>query len=619
MFKKIIFSFALILLSASMFAENDSLKVDFSKISPDSHPRLMMNENSFDKIKGRLAVSANMTALHNGLIKQLESEMKKGEVLEYKFDASGKRLLTVSRKALYRISHAAYAYKITSDNRYLSYVEDQLKAVCAFPDWNESHYLDVAEMALAVSIGYDWLYDELNPELKANAEKALYDYAFRTAIDAKYRHKFYKMMNNWNQVCNAGLVAGALALYDKYPQEAQVLISKAIETNKEPMAHMYSPDGNYMEGYIYWGYGTTFEVILLKMLEQNFGTDFGLSEIPGFMNTGDFMLFMEGVCGSYNHSDCSKGVQALPAMWYFAEKLQKPHLLFNEVASIKKGCYEKGESMRILPVLFTFLEELELDKVSRPDETMWHGGGANPVLMIRKDWTSSDSDAYLAVKGGKANNSHGHMDAGSFVYDAHGQRWAHELGMQPYARVEKIFKEKGGNLWDMKQNSRRWELLRYNNYHHNTITLNDSLHVVGGMATFKEIIDNKKERGVVIEMSEVFGPHAKSVERTVKMLKNNDLVVVDKVAAKDGASVKYSWRMVTDAAPDVNDSHIYLEKGGEIMKLKASSEVEFKYCTWSAEPKEEFDSPNKNMVVVGIEAVVPAGTEASFTLTLTHM
>ena len=55
------------------------------------------------------------------------------------------------------------------------------------------------------------------------------------------------------------------------------------------------------------------------------------------------------------------------------------------------------------------------------------------------------------------------------------------------------------------------------------------------------------------------------------------------------------------------------------MKIKASSEVAFKYCTWSAEPKAEFDSPNKNMIVVGIEAVVPAGTEASFTVSLTHM
>ena len=249
---------------------------------------------------------------------------------------------------------------------------------------------------------------------------------------------------------------------------------------------------------------------------------------------------------------------------------------------------------------------------------MWYGGGANPVLLVRNDWTSSDSDAYLAVKGGKANNSHGHMDAGSFVYDAYGQRWAYDLGMQGYARVEKAFKETGGSLWNFKQDSRRWTLLRYNNYHHNTITLNDALHEVGGMATFKEIIESRKERGVVMDMSEVFAPHARSVERTVKMLRNNSLVVVDRVAAKDGASVKYSWRMVTDAAPEVKKNCIYLEKNGVVMKLKASSELDVTYCTWSTEPKESYDEPNKNMIVIGFEAVVPAGVESSFTVTLSR-
>ena len=170
------------LLSVSMFAENNNVQIDFSKISPNSHPRLMMNENSFDKIREKLAVSANMSALHDGLVKELEKEMKSGKVLKYEFDVSGKRLLSVSRRALYRISHAAYAYKVTFDKRYLSYVEDQLDAVCAFPNWNESHYLDVAEMALGVSVAYDWLYDELAPEVKAKAEKPLTESTTITSI-----------------------------------------------------------------------------------------------------------------------------------------------------------------------------------------------------------------------------------------------------------------------------------------------------------------------------------------------------------------------------------------------------------------------------------------------------
>ena len=150
MFKKIILTLSLVLVSVALFAEDNQ------------HPRLMMNEGSFDRLKERLAVSPTFAILHNSVLAELEKEIKDGKDLEYKFDVSGKRLLQVSRRALYRITHSAYAYKMTSDRKYLSYVEDQLNAVCSFPDWNESHYLDVAEMALGVSVAYDWLYDELD-------------------------------------------------------------------------------------------------------------------------------------------------------------------------------------------------------------------------------------------------------------------------------------------------------------------------------------------------------------------------------------------------------------------------------------------------------------------------
>jgi Arc/MetJ-type ribon-helix-helix transcriptional regulator len=37
--------------------------------------------------------------------------------------------------------------------------------------------------------------------------------------------------------------------------------------------------------------------------------------------------------------------------------------------------------------------------------------------------------AWLAIKRGTAAASHGHMDAGSFVYDSQGIRWFHDLGI----------------------------------------------------------------------------------------------------------------------------------------------------------------------------------------------
>ena len=49
----------------------------------------------------------------------------------------------------------------------------EMKAVAAFPDWNPSHFLDVAEMTNALAIGYDWLYDDLTPTDRATIRAAI--------------------------------------------------------------------------------------------------------------------------------------------------------------------------------------------------------------------------------------------------------------------------------------------------------------------------------------------------------------------------------------------------------------------------------------------------------------
>ena len=42
----------------------------------------------------------------------------------------------------------------------------------------------------------------------------------------------------------------------------------------------YGPDGGYPEGFGYWGYGTSFQVMLIAALESAFGTDNGGSPKP---------------------------------------------------------------------------------------------------------------------------------------------------------------------------------------------------------------------------------------------------------------------------------------------------------------------------------------------------
>lgn len=593
------------------------IRPDFTMLTDDNHPRLFLKNEDFEILKAKNQPGTIVSMLHNILLEIADSEIASGKTLKYKLDPSGKRILPISRNALKRISSCAYMYKMTGEDKYLEQVEKDINTVCAFKDWNHSHFLDVGEMAMAVAIGYDWLYDVLGEETKATARAALNQHAFGHTDEAKYC-RFYKARNNWNQVCNGGLVAASLATYESNPEIAEKLIMDAVESNREPLKVMYGPDGNYIEGYSYWDYGTMYQTMLLTALETALGTDFGLSTSEGFLKTGEFMMFMEGINESFNFYDSWGAKSPAIAMWYFADKLQQPQLLFNELNALKEGRYNTTfAGARLLAPIMGYAARMDLDNLPLPQNKFWYGRGANPVAMVRTRWDGGNDDVYLAVKGGTASNNHSHMDAGSFVFESQGVRWACDLGNQKYAPLEIAMKEINKNLFDRSQNSGRWTVLRYNNYHHNTITLNDHLHNVKGKASFIDIIDTENEKGVVIDMTEILKDDAANAIRTVKLVNDKELVVYDRIQAMDDSNVDYTWRMVTNGEPIVKSNMIILNADGKTMYLKAKSNVKFKYVTWSAEPKQKYDEPNEGKYIVGIQARIFSGETADFKVVLT--
>lgn len=592
------------------------LDPDFRKLTARNHPRLFLNDADFKALRKKNRPGTIVSQLNDTIIAIADAEMRSGKVLKYKLDPSGRRILPISRNALKRISSCAYAYRMTGDRRYLEFAEQNMNTVCAFKDWNESHFLDVGEMAMAVAIGYDWLFGQLSEETKANARAALVEKAFEKSEIQKY-NRFYRAHNNWNQVCNAGLAAAALATYESNPEIAAKLILNAVETNEEPLGIMYGPDGNYVEGYSYWDYGTLYQSMLLTALETALGTDFGLSETEGFLKTGEFMMFMEGITQSFNYYDSWGKKSPAIAMWYFADRLNRPELLYNEIQHLRSGHYDRTFSgARLLAPMMGYAARIDLEDMPAPSDKMWYGHGVNPVMMIRTKWDGSDSDVYVGIKGGSASNSHSHMDAGSFVFESQGVRWSCDLGNQKYAPLENAMKKLKKSLWDRSQDSGRWDVLRYNNFHHSTITLNDKKHDVKGFAGFKEIIESDKEMGVVIDMTEIFGDDVRNVTRTVKLVEERDLVVTDLLTAPQDRGVNYTWRMVSNGKPEVRKDMIVLRAEGKTMLLKADGTLKFRYTTWSAEPKAYYDNPNEGKYIVGIEADIPEGETARFTVTL---
>jgi hypothetical protein len=95
---------------------------------------------------------------------------------------------------------------------------------------------------------------------------------------------FVTRKNNWNQVCNGGLLAAALALADEEPELARTVIAGVRESLPVSVA-AYDPGGAYPEGPAYWDYGTTYNVLALAMLDSALGTRFGLDKSPAFHRT----------------------------------------------------------------------------------------------------------------------------------------------------------------------------------------------------------------------------------------------------------------------------------------------------------------------------------------------
>lgn len=589
--------------------------MSFLTASAQTHPCLLFSAEDEATLREKLADSDEVSLKMHALVMEKADKSLRAKPLLYKKDKSGKRILEVSRAALWHISACAYAYRMTGDVKYLEKAEEDLQAVCKFKNWNANrHFLDAAEMALAVAVGYDWLYDAISPDLKALIRNAVMNYAFLPARGPK---GFYDRINNWNEVCNGGLIMAAIGIYGKDDPHTKLLIESALENNRKVLQKLYAPDGNFEEGPTYWNFGTTYEAFMLYTMETQLGTDYGLYDSEGFDKTPVAQNFMYGATKKlFNFADCPEKEISSSALWYFAWKQKDPSLLFNEVRMLRDGKY----SCRVQPLLMGFVAKVDTKGISVPGRHFFKGRGITPVVIVRGDWSSSPTDSYLGIKGGKASASHAHMDAGSFIYDAYGYRWSMDYTRAAYDVYEAYFKENGGSLWSAKQDSRRWEIFRYNNFQHSTLTINESRHKVDGKAEFTEYYESERWKGGKLDMTPVFEGEAAGVFRAVTISDDSSLKVVDEVESLKDKPAKVRWTMITPAQVKITGKGILLTQGGVTLKLSVSAcGAKVKYRSWSSDPADydyplsKFEKKEPGVSHVGFEAVVPPGRKAMFT------
>jgi Heparinase II/III-like protein. len=570
-----------------------------------THPRILLLANEEQLIKNNISSNADWETLHRSIIEECDKIVEL-PVLERQL--TGRRLLSVSREALRRIFYLSYAYRIESDQKYLRRAESEMLAISTFSDWNPAHFLDVAEMTMAVAIGYDWLYNDLPQTSREVIKTSILKLGIEPSLNKEYNW-FLSASHNWNQVCNAGMSFGALAIYEDMPEFAAMIIDRAIKTIQLSMVE-YGPDGAYPEGYSYWDYGTSFNVLFVSLMEKAFGSDFNLSEIPGFMRTAAYMGHMlspSNLC--YNYADCGLGASFSSALFWFAGKLDNPSLLWNErkILRIKRRFTQD----RILPAALVWGNALSFDNIQPPDELCWVGTGINPVMLMRTSWTDPKA-IYVGFKGGSASTNHAHMDAGSFIMEANGIRWASDFGMQDYNSLE----SKNVDLWNRSQNSQRWQVFRYNNYTHNTLTIDNQLHRVDGYAPIVSSASTPSFMNAVVDLSNVLEGQLERSKRGVAIIDKQYVVIRDELKSLNKETI-IRWTLLTTADAQITGKNsIELTKSGEKLKLEVISPVSVEMKTWSTSPPNDFDAPNPGSILVGFEMKIPADTEMAFSVNL---
>ncbi len=559
---------SLVLLGAgSIFAER-----------PD--PPKLENPFDVDYIETQLAAGKPRLIYNQAVLDQLTASLESDPVVRNYYQAirrdayeilelpliernkTSNAMLHVSREFLRRMNFMGLVYLIERDELVLERIEQELLAISEFKDWNPRVYLDTAEISMGVALALDWTLGDLPASTITTTKRALINKGILPSWETSGAEANWAWWvdhyNNWNQVCNGGMIAASVAISDKDPELAAKTIRRAMDGLPNVLAENYAPDGACPEGVMYWQYTTSYALLTLSILETSFGSDFGYRDFPGFMRSADFKVMCSNLPtgGFYDFADCRDGRGDGGDMllaWFAAETGQAIY-------------YEKEKFMiPVSEIRPSYLAGAYLSWMGRYQETCdapppnnYVGLGRSPVAVFRDH--GDPNGFYLGAKGGAGAVSHGHMDAGSFIFELDGVRWSIEQGAPNY-----MIGEQGFNLWRQHQESERWELLALNNHGHSTLTIDDQRHVVDGYATVSDY-DLGESPTVTFDLSPTFGGQLASASRSFTRTGPRSVAVNDRLHPLESTQ-QITWQMMTLAEVEPTPAGAILRQDGETLEL----------------------------------------------------
>jgi hypothetical protein len=154
----------------------------------------------------------------------------------------------------------------------------------------------------------------------------------------------------------------------------------------------------------------------MAALDAALGTDFGLSAIKGFDKCGRFKVYFTGPAGkAFNYGDANDRIETSPELFWLAGRFNEPVYAWEQQRQL-----EAGGNPDALDLLWYQPEARSPKQEGWPLNAIFRSAD---MAFLRSAWEDPNA-IFVAVKGGDNNVNHGHLDAGNFVLDAGGVRWA---------------------------------------------------------------------------------------------------------------------------------------------------------------------------------------------------
>ena len=505
----------------------------------------------------------------------------------YIYDDEEDSILETARNILERIIVLGFMWRMTGDEKYALRCEQEMTNACNFPDWHESHFLDTAELTFAVSLGTNWLYDYLTEEQVKLFAENVNEKSFEVSKGKILSQNWWKWSKtNWNSVGYGGLGVGAMVFYDYYEDFAADFLADTYR-NAAINFETFTPDGVYVEGSGYWEYCTSYLTYFMSTSNNLFGTDFGLSEIDGFLKLGTFPLYITGATSVFNYGDNKPVSVGAPSLFWFSKQLNDPAVAYYQArVTIEselengKGEYELARECAVGALWYDAELLKGLENTDLPLSVYMKSDSSQEFVAMRSGFFN-ENDTYAAIKGGYNYTNHGDLDIGTFVFDSMGERWAVDLGPADYGDSGYFVGIIGGGRWKVyAKRAEGQNTLVFNPY--DSFGEDQYPFARAGFTDYKE--DKANGGTAVLDMSEAYRfKGVKSAQRTFELYNSRtSLRIRDEFKCRVNSEVY--WFMHTKADIEIIDPHhAVLTIGDKKMNATLSEDSVGEFTVMAAE------------------------------------